>query len=401
MWQKECMNIKNINFRLKQPSWKNYSIKYEFDNNSSKIIPHNQDPYIKAFLSDLILRPSCYFCQFKGLNTKSDITIGDFWGIEKVVPGFSDNNGASVVLVNTTKGIDFLKQCSKSIVLEAVSYKEIKQNALMHSAKMPIQRNAFLKKIKTKNLEDCIKETKGIITFSPIRIIKHNLDIQRKKTELNKPENLNNISNKQKESCCGCEACYQKCPTNAITMELDENGFYYPRVDNSKCIGCRQCLIVCPTYKKKKDTVQNRIAYAGKITDDKIRLISSSGGIFSAFANYILDNNGIVYGAIFDRDENDFLFVRHCGISNHIELHLIRGSKYVQSRIFNVYNEAKQQLDCGKQVMFTGTPCQIAGLKTFLNKEYENLITVEVICHGTPAPGIFKKYLNEIIEKNH
>lgn len=200
------------------------------------------------------------------------------------------------------------------------------------------------------------------------------------------------IEIKSKEDCCGCYACYNICPKQCITMKTDNEGFWYPKIDKNKCINCNLCEKVCPIINPVKRTDSKKIAYAGINKDEQVRKKSSSGGIFSILAEYIIKNNGIVYGASFDEDFN----INHKRILCNADLDLLRGSKYVQSSISDAYQQVKNDLENNKQVLFTGTPCQIEGLRSYLRKEYVNLITMDFICHGVPSPLVWKKYLEEI-----
>jgi len=195
------------------------------------------------------------------------------------------------------------------------------------------------------------------------------------------------IDLKDKTECCGCHACFNVCPTGAIKMQEDEKGFKYPVIDKSKCINCGLCEKVCP-IKNNRKVENNPIAYACFNKDNDIRKKSSSGGIFTLLAYYIINAGGIVYGAAFDEDFN----VKHIKVENIEDLEKLRGSKYVQSSIGETYKQAKENLNKGIKVLFTGTPCQIEGLKLYLQKDYDNLYTQDIICHGVPSPIVWKKY---------
>lgn len=190
------------------------------------------------------------------------------------------------------------------------------------------------------------------------------------------------------ENCCGCSACAQRCPKQCITMEEDPEGFLYPRIDLSKCIDCKLCEKVCPIINPNEDK-QPLEVYATINPDEETRKQSSSGGVFSLFATRIIQENGVVFGARFDENGE----VKHDYTETLEGLAAFRGSKYVQSRIGNTYQKAESFLKSGKKVLFSGTPCQIAGLKRFLRKDYDNLITVDFICHGVPSPKIWRHYL--------
>ena len=197
------------------------------------------------------------------------------------------------------------------------------------------------------------------------------------------------IKIKDKESCCACYSCYNICPHNAIKMIEDEKGFKYPDIDKEKCTNCGLCKKKCPILNKKENEKNNPKAYAAYNKDEKIRIQSSSGGVFTLLAEYILNNNGVVVGAAFDEK----FMVKHIIINNTKDLSILRTSKYLQSNIGNIYKEVKDLLNSNKLVLFTGTPCQINGLFAYLGKEYENLYTQDIICHGVPSPKVWRKYL--------
>ena len=199
------------------------------------------------------------------------------------------------------------------------------------------------------------------------------------------------IKIKDKMDCCGCSACASICPKNCIEMKADAEGFRYPQIDMQKCIDCRLCERVCPLLHRPQQ--QEPLAVCGaKNKDDEIRLNSSSGGLFTTFAQYVLQRQGVVYGAEITSE----LQVRHCAVNDEEGLVKLRGSKYVQSDINGCYKQARFLLQQGRSVLFSGTPCQIAGLKGFLMKDYENLFTVDVVCHGVPSPKVYEKHLSEI-----
>lgn len=205
------------------------------------------------------------------------------------------------------------------------------------------------------------------------------------------------ITLKDKNKCCGCGACTQICPKNCISLVDDEEGFLYPIIDTSQCIDCGLCEKSCQYISKPISSAVRPInIYAAYNKNLDVRLNSSSGGVFSSLAEYVLDNNGIVFGAAFDENWN----VHHISIENKADLYKIRGSKYVQSRTENTYKETLEYLKQNKMVLYSGTPCQILGLKKFLRKEYDRLITVDVICHGVPSPKVWQIYLKEQVKYN-
>lgn len=199
---------------------------------------------------------------------------------------------------------------------------------------------------------------------------------------------INIIDDKQ---CCGCEACIQCCPKHCISMHEDHEGFLYPIVDKEDCIDCGLCEKVCPVIHQGEplEPLSNYIAIN---PNEEIRLKSSSGGIFTLLAEKIITEGGVVFGARFDKNWD----VIHAWTDTIEGLAPFRGSKYVQSRIGDTYREAKEFLKQGRKVLYSGAPCQIAGLKKYLRKEYDNLLTVDFICHGVPSPGVWRRYLSEL-----
>lgn len=194
-----------------------------------------------------------------------------------------------------------------------------------------------------------------------------------------------------KKECCGCTACMHVCPVKCIAMHEDEEGFLYPAIEKEKCIHCHKCEKVCPI--RNADNLDRKTeTFAGYNRNEEIRKQSSSGGVFSVIAEWILEQDGVVFGAA--SDEN--FEIHHIAVESKEELEKLRGSKYVQSRLENVYPEVKQYLEMDHKVLFAGTACQIAGLKKYLDKEYENLYTVDVLCHGVPSPKIWRMYLEEM-----
>lgn len=202
------------------------------------------------------------------------------------------------------------------------------------------------------------------------------------------------IEIKDKKDCCGCHACATICAKHCITMQADEEGFLYPVVDKDTCTVCGLCEKVCPVINQSEPSKPLKV-YAAKNKNEEIRRQSSSGGIFTLLAEKVIDAGGVVFGARFDEEWN----VIHDWADTIEGLADFRGSKYVQSTIGNTYREAKDFLKQGRKVLFSGTPCQIAGLKKYLRKEHENLLTVDVVCHGVPSPLVWRTYLDETLEQ--
>ena len=196
----------------------------------------------------------------------------------------------------------------------------------------------------------------------------------------------------KKQDCCGCESCAQACPKRCISMREDAEGFLYPEVDRDLCVDCHLCERVCPVLNQGEERKPLR-SYAAKNKDEEIRRRSSSGGIFTLLAERVIDEDGVVFGARFDERWN----VVHGYTETREGLAAFRGSKYVQSQLGDSYRQAESFLKSGRKVLFSGTPCQIAGLRLFLRKEYDNLLTVDFICHGVPSPGVWREYLREEI----
>lgn len=197
-----------------------------------------------------------------------------------------------------------------------------------------------------------------------------------------------------KQACCGCQACFDSCPSKCITMVVDKEGFLYPEVRQADCIDCKLCEKVCPQLNPPaKDTDTPIVCYAAWAENDSIRVQSSSGGVFTLLAEAILARGGVVFGARYD----DSFTVCHSHTDTLDGLPPFRGSKYVQSDLRGAFSSARKFLDEQRTVLFTGTPCQIAGLRAFLRKkDYEKLFLVSVICHGVPSPLAWKKYLEAV-----
>lgn len=215
--------------------------------------------------------------------------------------------------------------------------------------------------------------------------------------ELNESKISNLVENK--ESCCGCSACVNICPVSAITMKLDNQGFMYPFVDEKICINCNKCKLVCD-FKNRNDgtnSVSVKKVYGYISSNPDVLAKSTSGGAFTAISDLVLKNKGVVIGAI----EDEKLCVSHIVAENAEERDKMRGSKYVQSDIGDIFKKVKDNLSVGKYVLFTGTPCQVAGLLHYLGKEAntEKLITCDIICHGVVSPLVLEMYHQYIENK--
>lgn len=207
------------------------------------------------------------------------------------------------------------------------------------------------------------------------------------------------IEIKDKRACTGCGACTNACPRHIITMDEDSDGFIYPKVKVEDCIECHLCEKSCPMLKERKDVCTSYdnypVFYAGQLKDKDNLMEVSSGGAFWAFSKTVIDNGGIVYGAV----QTDVDNIYHQRAETLEEIRAIRRSKYFQSDTKLTFAQVKADLKDGKNVLYSGTGCQIAGLKTYLGKEYDNLITCDVVCHGVPSRIVWKTYRKEKEER--
>lgn len=199
--------------------------------------------------------------------------------------------------------------------------------------------------------------------------------------------------------CTGCMACLNSCPVDCISSVIDTEGFYQPIINKDRCIKCGKCTKSCPVLQDAVKKVNDEpIVYAAWNKDEEVLKRSSSGGIFGVFAKYIIENNGVVFGAAYNED----LLVEHIAIDSLEGLKLLHGSKYVQSKIDKIFRRVKSALDRGQHVLFTGTPCQVAGLYRFLGEDnYNNLFTCDLVCHGVPSPGVFRRYIDYLEAKEN
>ena len=202
------------------------------------------------------------------------------------------------------------------------------------------------------------------------------------------------LDDKNRIDCCGCESCRQICPKNCIKMEILGDGFSYPTIKEEQCVKCHLCRNICPISEAKtsEKPEQDHDCYYGWHNNETIRRESTSGGAFSAIAELILEEQGSIYGAMYGDDFK----VCHTEATNKNDLRKLRQSKYVQSEIGDCYIKIKEKLSENKKVLFCGTPCQVHGLSSFLQKKYHNLILVDFICHGVTSPSLFNAYLKSL-----
>lgn len=201
----------------------------------------------------------------------------------------------------------------------------------------------------------------------------------------------------REQDCCGCGACKNVCPRDAISMVADVNGYVYPHIDTQRCIECNACEKVCG-YRSAPQKSLPKVCYAVAAKDKQLLDRAASGGLFAALAVKILREGGAVYGTAMFSEKQEMV-IRHIRVDSEQELPMLQGSKYVQSDIAWTYRQAKHDLREGRSVLFSGTPCQIAGLVSYLGRPYENLLTVEVICHGVPNSRMFQDFLKILEEK--
>lgn len=189
--------------------------------------------------------------------------------------------------------------------------------------------------------------------------------------------------------CVGCGACANICPENCLNMIADKDGFLHPKIDKNICINCQACEKVCPVINNKPKENKAVQPYAVYSKNDNVRSSSSSGGLFYTIAKHIIKHGGIVYGAAFDEN----LYLNHKGVESIEDLYMLQGSKYVQCDTKFCFREIKTHLDTQRPVLFCGTPCQVEGLLCYLKKPYENLFTLDFICHGVPSPKAWQEYI--------
>lgn len=199
----------------------------------------------------------------------------------------------------------------------------------------------------------------------------------------------------EKKKCTGCSACANICPKGAIELIKDNDEFKHPKINQGKCINCGLCRRTCPVLNTRENSSLNK-CYVAYNKSEEVKKTSSSGGVFDALAKNILEDGGIVIGAAF----NNNMELNHVAIEKVSDLEKLKGSKYLQSNLDNIFSYIKKQLS-NKKILFVGTPCQVAGLHAYLKKDYDNLICVDLFCHGVPSPKLFKKYINELENDNN
>lgn len=200
------------------------------------------------------------------------------------------------------------------------------------------------------------------------------------------------IEVEDKEKCCGCTACASACPVGCIAMKADSEGFLYPRIDAEACIGCNRCERVCPIVNPVIEAAQSQVGYVVQANSTDVLSESTSGGAFSIIAQSVLDKGGVVFGVGFDKDG----FPCHKCAHNEQEVAEFRGSKYVQSDLTDIFLQVKEALEGYVPVLFSGTPCQVEGLLSFLDSRPDHLICIDVVCHAVPSPLVWRRYLEYV-----
>lgn len=207
----------------------------------------------------------------------------------------------------------------------------------------------------------------------------------------------NNISILPKQECCGCRACGDVCPHKCISFVTDKEGFYYPSIDDSACVDCGLCSKICPSLHPHLSSAQPSATYAAYALDKERHRAGSSGGLFGIIATWVIEHGGKVWGAAFDNN----LKLHHCSASNMQELAPLMKSKYIQSDTTGIYKTIKQDLKDGITTLFVGTPCQCNALKNYVGSNDENLIVVDLVCHGVPSQDMFDKSVGWFEHKNN
>lgn len=308
----------------------------------------------------------------------TNVGAGSIVGAQSVVKGIYPNNCA--IGGNPAKLIR--KDCAWARNMDAYSIDDCGKEYVHKTLEEPILDHVLLNKINNKeSLND--KANSDLRTNGEICFIGFDNKTEWEhngKTMLALDSNL----------CTGCSSCYNACPKDAINMYEDANGFIYPRIDKTKCVVCGICKNTCPKLNLKFTNDVATICYAF-MADDVVRMDSASGGAFSACAQSIISLGGVVCGAAWSDDFG----LTHIVVEKGEDLDKIRGSKYVQSSIGKIYKTIKKYLDADRWVLFVGTPCQVDGLLHYNNKNYDKLLTIDLLCRGVPSSGLFKRYLRE------
>ena len=312
--------------------------------------------------------------------------------------------------INLVKNADYICTDSFHGTVFAILFNKIFFDFRRYSSKSKVSTNSRIDSllnvagINTERILNGTENPKDVLKYTiDYDIVNKNMNSFReesKKWLLNsitwkKEEKMPYIEIDDKSECCGCTACKNICPNSAIEMVEDDEGFLYPKVNQEKCTKCGACKRICPVRKKQKYNSFEQKAYIFQNKNEEVRSDSTSGGFYSSLGEYVINNGGIVFGASYDEDFK----VIHSEAKTIDELKKFRKSKYSQSYLNGIFCKVRQYLNENKLVCFSGTPCQVAGLKSFLNKDYENLILVDIMCHSVPSPLFFEKYKQYILKK--
>lgn len=362
------------------------------------------------FGSGTAFRPSCHVCPYTVLERTGDFTLGDFWGVDKVKKGVDDGRGVSLVLASpSSPETPFPLGDAEQLPAQTAVTKS--QPALSRSHAVSPSRPAFWSAYDTGGFAKAASFL-GVGTFMNTLKRKLKALLASGKPARTSPCRSNfdaSLYATGREGyticedplrCTGCSACMAACPKGAIIMTPNAEGFLVPRIDPGKCVSCGRCRKVCPSNGDAARALKSTpvCAYAYR-NDDDVRAHSSSGGAFWALAKPVIDEGGVVYGAAFD----DGFAVRHIRCEDEASLRRCCGSKYVQSDMGDSYASVRADLASGRTVLFSGTPCQVAGLKSYLRLcggGSHRLILVDLLCHGAASPGLFSDHV-AFLESRH
>lgn len=362
------------------------------------------------FGSGTAFRPACHVCSYAVLERTGDFTLGDFWGIGKVKGGVDDGRGVSLVL-STLSSPEALFPVGDTEQLPAQAAATKSQPALSRAHAASHSRPAFWSAYAAGGF---VKAASFLGVGTNVNTLKRKAKAllasgNPAKTDSGRPLFTASLYATGREGyaicedplrCTGCSACMAACPKDAIAMVSNAEGFLVPRIDPGKCISCGRCRRACPSNGDTAEALKSTpvCAYAFR-NDDEVRAHSSSGGAFWALAKPVIDEGGVVYGAAFD----DKFAVRHIRCEDEVSLRRCCGSKYVQSDVGDSYASVRADLASGRTVLFSGTPCQVAGLKSYLKLcggGSTRLILVDLLCHGAASPGIFSDHV-AFLESRH